>query len=162
MYDDLCSLWTWHNLDSMREGRDPVDMWACLWGVFLVGLMEVGRPMLHMGDAISWAEPWTERGEGGLSTSLCVFFTLHYWWWTICDPLPQAPAAVTSLLGWTVTWNCEPKQTPSPWSWFCQGVCHRKETKMTCLACFNMVTHFRLLGLKLCFRTGEKKSLLFK
>lgn len=43
---------------------------------FLLGLIEVGRPMLHWGGAIPWAEPWTERGESDLGISICAFFTL--------------------------------------------------------------------------------------
>lgn len=39
---------------SMEGGLDQVGPWACLWGVILVTLIDVGRPSLQVGGTIAW------------------------------------------------------------------------------------------------------------
>lgn len=132
MCDDLFELWTWHNLDSHREGVS--FQWENVWirlalgcaceGGFLVELMEDGLPMQLLSGTISWAEPWTER-TAVLSLSICV------------------PTTVTLMMD--VVW-----QVPPP-----SGCCDR--LAVMDLKPWAKTNPFRLLGLTLYF-WREKNS----
>lgn len=96
---------------------DSSGLWTSLWGQ--IGFIKVRRCTLNVNNAISWAGPWTEKSMSWIMHA-CMHCSLLF----KCDWLFQAPAAVTSLQQWTVTWNCELKINPPALNCCCQVIYH--------------------------------------
>lgn len=131
-------------------------LWAYLWGIFLVGLIEMGRCTLNVGGAISWVESWTEwTGKIQLSTGKHAHIPSLFWsqsaWSPHGDDWIDIPMVIDEILAWWAKTNplplgCSYHGTVSWWQLRGLACCTRAVSRLFAY----MVTHKKnLFGLVL-------------
>lgn len=86
--------------ESISEGcHHQVDLWAYVWWVVLIALMDVGKPSLRVKSILSWF--WAldckkvEKSRWAVAT--CSFFPLRSWLWLWCDCFMSLPCTVVCI-----------------------------------------------------------------
>lgn len=81
--------------------HDVCIVLACLWWIFLMRLIKVGRPHLDVGDAILWAYVPERVRKKKIAEHQCSSLST-LWLQVQFDQLPQASTTMPSWPWWTV------------------------------------------------------------
>lgn len=93
--------------------NQEMGFWACLWGITLIMLIDIGRPILIVGEVIPWKRILVYiKQKMSWACIHCSLLTVEVVWPTVSISFCLDFLSMTHY-----TFNCELKQIFLSWSW---------------------------------------------